>query len=93
MLFRSKWLEMRAAVPAIARIRNRAEKVREELMHKAIKQIEAGEAPADVLECFGKAFMHKLLHDPTVLLRNAEGLTSEEREHMTTIVGHFFGPR
>lgn len=88
-----KWLEMRAAVPAIARIRNRAEKVREELMHKAIKQIEAGEAPADVLECFGKAFMHKLLHDPTVLLRNAEGLTSEEREHMTTIVGHFFGPR
>ena len=46
-----------------------------------------------MLECFGKAFMHKLLHDPTVLLRNAEGLTSEEREHMTTIVGHFFGPR
>ena len=88
-----KWLEMRAAVPAIARIRNRAEKAREELTQKAIKQIEKGAAPAVVIDLFGKAFMHKLLHDPTVLLRNAEGLTSEEREHMTMIVGHFFGPR
>ena len=88
-----KWLEMRAAVPAIARIRNRAEKARAELTHKAIKQIEKGEDPAVVIDLFGKAFMHKLLHDPTVLLRNAEGLTSEEREHMTMIVGHFFSPR
>ena len=88
-----KWLEMRAAVPAIARIRNRAEKAREELTQKAIKQIEKGADPAVVIDLFGKAFMHKLLHDPTVLLRNAEGLTSEEREHMTMIVGHFFGPR
>ena len=88
-----KWLEMRAAVPAIARIRNRAEKTRAELTHKAIKQIEKGEDPAVVIDLFGKAFMHKLLHDPTVLLRNAEGLTSEEREHMTMIVGHFFSPR
>lgn len=88
-----KWLEMRAAVPAIARIRNRAEKAREELTQKAIKQIEKGADPAVVIDLFGKAFMHKLLHDPTVLLRNAKGLTSEEREHMTMIVGHFFGPR
>lgn len=88
-----KWLEMRAAVPAISRIRSRAEKAREELTHKALRQIQKGEDPAEVLEAFGKAFMHKLLHDPTVLLRNAEGLTTEEREHMTMIVGHFFGPR
>lgn len=88
-----KWLQMRAAVPVISRIRARAEQVREELVAQAGAQINKGADVHEVLEQLTKTLTHKLIHDPTVLLRDAEGLTQEEREHMTTILGHFYQPR
>ena len=88
-----KWLQMRAAVPVISRIRARAEQVREELVAHASAQINKGADVNEVLEQLTKTLTHKLIHDPTVLLRDAEGLTQEEREHMTTILGHFYQPR
>ena len=53
----------------------------------------AGKDPNDVLDMLTKSLTKKLIHDPTVLLRNAEGLTDVEREHMTYVVGHFFEHR
>ena len=87
------WLAMRAAVPAISRIRSRAEHMRQELVALAEHQISRGADVHEVLDQLTKTLTHKLIHDPTVLLRDAEGLTLEERQHMTTIVGHFFESR
>ena len=87
------WLAMRAAVPAISRIRSRAEHMRRELVSLAEHQISRGADVHEVLDQLTKTLTHKLIHDPTVLLRDAEGLTLEERQHMTTIVGHFFESR
>ena len=87
------WLAMRSAVPAIARIRSRAEHIREELVEAAAQQITRGADVRDVLDQLTRTLTHKLIHDPTVLLRDARGLTQEERQHMTTIVGHFFEGR
>ena len=87
------WLAMRAAVPAISRIRSRAEHMRQELVALAEHQISRGADMHEVLDQLTKTLTHKLIHDPTVLLRDAEGLTLEERQHMTTIVGHFFESR
>lgn len=87
------WLAMRAAVPAISRIRSRAERMRLDLAHVAAHQIEKGADVTKVLDQLTRTLTHKLIHDPTVLLRDAEGLTQQEREHMTTIVGHFYENR
>ena len=87
------WLAMRAAVPAISRIRSRAERMRLDLVHVAAHQIEKGADVNEVLDQLTRTLTHKLIHDPTVLLRDAEGLTQQEREHMTTIVGHFYENR
>ena len=87
------WLAMRAAVPAISRIRSRAERMRLDLVNMAAHQIEKGADAKEVLDQLTRTLTHKLIHDPTVLLRDAEGLTQQEREHMTTIVGHFYESR
>lgn len=88
-----KWLAMRAAVPIIASIRDRAEHIRGELAHLAESQIRKGEDVHTVIDQLTRTLTHKLIHDPTVLLRDAQGLTQEEREHMTTILSHFYQQR
>lgn len=88
-----RWLAMRAAVPVISRIRERAEYIRTDLVTQAERQIQKGENVQEVLDQLTKTLTHKLIHDPTVLLRDAEGLTQEERDHMTTVVGHFYQTR
>lgn len=88
-----KWLRMRASVPVIASMRTRAEHQRATLVKLAQKQLAAGENPQAVLEQFSRTLTSKLIHDPTLLLRDAQGLTDTEREHMTTIVGRFYHDR
>ncbi len=88
-----RWLAMRAAVPVISRIRQRAEMMRTDLVKTSALQIQKGGDVNEVLDQLTKTLTHKLIHDPTVLLRDAEGLTHQEREHMTTILGHFYQSR
>lgn len=87
------WTDMRAAVPVIARVRDRAEALRRELVSQARRSLSKGESVDEVLERLSVTLTHKLIHDPTVLLRNADGLTREERSHMTNVVGHFYKKR
>ena len=89
----NRWLMMRSVVPTIARLRDRAERIRCNELALAKKELAAGKDPNDVLDMLSKSLTKKLIHDPTVLLRNAEGLTDAEREHMTYVVGHFFEHR
>lgn len=89
----NRWLTMRSVVPTIARLRDRAERIRCNELVLAKKELAAGKDPNDILDMLTKSLTKKLIHDPTVLLRNAEGLTDAEREHMTYVVGHFFEHR
>lgn len=89
----NRWLAMRSVVPAIARLRDRAERIRRDEVALARKELSAGRDAGEVLELLTTSLTKKLIHDPTVLLRNAEGLSEAEREHMTYLVSHFFEPR
>ena len=89
----NRWLAMRAVVPSISRIRERANFIRRQELDRALKEIAAGKDTAKVLDDLSLSLTHKLIHDPTVLIRNAEGLTDVEREHITNIVGRFYRPR
>lgn len=88
-----RWLAMRGVVPTIARLRDRADRIRRDEVAIAKKEIAAGKSVDEVLELLTQSLTKKLIHDPTVLLRNAEGLTNLEREHMTYVIGHFFEHR
>ena len=89
----NRWLAMRDVVPTITRLRERAERMRRDEVALAKKELAAGKNTDEVLELLTQSLMKKLIHDPTVLLRNADGLTDAERVHMTYVVGHFFEPR
>jgi glutamyl-tRNA reductase len=88
-----RWLAMRAAVPAITRMRARAHHLCDQQLTLARNMLAAGSSPDEALDFLAHSLTHKLIHDPTILLRNAEGLTQDEREHMTSIVGRFFQSR
>lgn len=88
-----RWLAMRSAVPAIASLRSRAEAIRKEELAAALKRIAAGAKVEDVMTEFSEHLTHKLIHDPTILLRNGTGLSEEERAHMTRILSDFYRPR
>lgn len=88
-----RWLAMRAAVPAITRMRARAHHLCDQQLTLARNMLAAGSSPNEALDFLAHSLTHKLIHDPTILLRNAEGLTQDEREHMTSIVGRFFQSR
>jgi glutamyl-tRNA reductase len=55
----------------ITEYRNRLEKIRAEAQEKAIRQLQKGIDPQIVLEQFGADLMNKVMHHPTVKLREA----------------------
>ena len=85
-----RWLAMRDSVPSITTVRSRAECISQALADKAKKAIRQGENADEVIDELTRALTHKLIHDPTVLLRNAEGLTETERGHVASILSHFY---
>ncbi|MCF0254224.1 MAG: glutamyl-tRNA reductase [Duodenibacillus sp.] len=88
-----EWLAMRAAVPVIASIRKRAEVMRQQALAQARRQLAAGADVDAVLEQLALGLTNKLVHPPTVLLRDAKGLTALERIHVQNVLGKFFEPR
>ncbi len=85
-----RWLAMRASVPCITTVRSRAEMMAKTLADQAKKAIANGENPDEAIDALTRSLTHKLIHDPTVLLRNAEGLTDTERAHVASILSHFY---
>lgn len=39
---------------------------------------------------FARGLTNKLIHDPTILLRNADGLTPDDREVMERMLNRFY---
>ena len=66
------WYEARTAVPLIKRLRADAERVRQEEVEKALKGLEhLGEEERQKVELLSQQLINKVLHGPTVRLREA----------------------
>ncbi|AGA91814.1 glutamyl-tRNA reductase [Thioflavicoccus mobilis 8321] len=65
------WLRSLDAVGLIQDYRRRAEEVRDEVLARALRQIEGGKPPADVLGYLAHTLTNKLLHIPSTRLRQA----------------------
>jgi glutamyl-tRNA reductase len=74
-----RWFHGREAGPLIQSLRARAEELRREETERLLRRM--GHLPAEDrarLEAFTRRLVNKLLHDPTVLLRDGVGRESEE---------------
>ncbi len=80
----SSWLKLRDAVPSIQSLRERADYLRDAELAHAMRHLHHGDKPEEVLAMLAHGLTNKLVHDPTVLLRDGEGLSEEER----SLVGH-----
>lgn len=67
------WIEARETVPLIRALRDSGERMRRHELEHALKRLQRGENPAQVLEAFSKGLTNKLLHPPTEALNLAEG--------------------
>lgn len=65
------WLRSLDAAGLIQDYRHRAERLRDEVLERANRQLEAGKAPAEVLSFLAHTLTNKLLHAPSTRLRQA----------------------
>ena len=77
------WLKARESSPLIRRLRDQAETARAAELERAMKGIEAGRDPREVLEHLSRALTNKLMHNPTAAL-NAAG--EDERAQIAALV-------
>jgi glutamyl-tRNA reductase len=82
------WMDARASVPLILRLREQAEQSRRHELERALKRLQQGETPAQVMEALSQGLTNKLIHAPTQALRDSVG---EERRALASILGRLFG--
>ncbi len=86
-----RYLSIRRAkqvAPVIAQIRDRAETVRDEVLRDAERRLARGRDAGEVMEYATAALMKKLLHMPSVRLREAAEASDEE---LITVARNLFG--
>jgi len=66
------WLAAREAVPTIRALRDQAERARRHEVERALRRIQRGEPPGEVLEALSQALTNKLMHGPTSALHHAQ---------------------
>ena len=86
----AEWLRQRETVPYIQSLRDRANTLREAELARALRHLHHGDDPEEVLEMLAYGLTNKLMHDPTILLRNAEGLCDEDRDLMERLLNRFY---
>ena len=65
------WLRSLDAAGLIQDYRHRAEELRDDVLARALRQLDAGKPPAEVLNYLAHTLTNKLLHAPSANLRNA----------------------
>jgi glutamyl-tRNA reductase len=84
------WFQSLEVVPAIRRLRERAEEMRAAEMARLAGRIEGLDPEVqDELEAFSRRLMNKLLHEPTVRIR--EGAAAGRGEDVLDAFGLLFG--
>ena len=69
---------MKQAVPVIAALRNSSEDVRDQVVAQAMRRMRGGESAEDAIEFATAALMKKLLHNPSIALRQAGEESDDE---------------
>lgn len=84
------WLKIRETVPSIQSLRDRANYLRDMELNRALRHLHHGDSPEEVLEMLAYGLTNKLVHDPTILLRNGDGLSIEDRDLMERLLSRFY---
>jgi glutamyl-tRNA reductase len=66
-----RWLSGIRAARTLKRIRDQSHDFEQDLTERALRKLEAGQNPADVLEQLAKTLTNKILHLPSKRLREA----------------------
>ena len=74
-----KWIKSEKQIKAIRTLRQSADKIKQEAMRKAFRRLERGEDPKSVVELMLHQLTQKLMHLPTVHLRQASPTMVEEK--------------
>jgi glutamyl-tRNA reductase len=75
------------AVTTLKAFRNHAEKIRDTELQKALKRLQKGDAPEKVINTLANLLTNKLIHQPTVQMRDA---SSEGRKEVMELVQELY---
>ena len=84
------WMQARENVPLIRALREHAESLRRQELHRAVKLLKRGDDPEAVLETLSQGLTNKLMHAPTQALSEAP---AEERGPLNDALAHLFKAR
>ncbi len=62
------WLRRRSFAPIIKKLREQSESIRLESLAAAVKQLQNGDDPSEILKQFSVQLTNRLLHTPTVMI-------------------------
>jgi glutamyl-tRNA reductase len=68
-----RWQHQRKSVPMIRALRDEADRLRQQALDAALKQLARGEAPEKILESLSVQLTNKLMHPPTQALSAGRG--------------------
>jgi len=83
-----KWQSSLDSVPTIKALRDRAEEMKKEELDKLLNKVAGlGEKDREAIEYMATALMNKLIHPPTVALKDS----SEDKESLVALVRKLYG--
>ncbi|MGH8744306.1 MAG: glutamyl-tRNA reductase [Burkholderiales bacterium] len=81
------WMASRDAVPVIRALRDHAERSRRKELQHALRQLQRGDDPQQVVEQLSQALLNKFLHVPTHALSHAG---TDEREQLAALIDRLY---
>ena len=81
------WMQARESVPLIRALREQADDTRRQEVERALRLLQAGEDPKQVLESLSQGLTNKLMHAPTQALNEA---SAEERRTLAEMLSRLF---
>lgn len=81
------WLRTRDSADSIRALRQQAEATRDAVQQQALRRLERGESPAEVLQFLARTLTNKLIHSPSAELRQA---SSEGREDIVELIQQIY---
>ena len=81
-------LKTRDAAPTIRSVRSRAEEIRDAVNAQALRMLESGRSPAEVMDFLSRTLTNKLMHLPSISMRRAG---EEGDEELLTAARKLFG--
>ena len=81
------WMEFRGNVPLVRSLRDQAEQMRSQEVVRALRQLQRGADPKQVIESLSQGLVNKFMHAPTEALSEAP---AAERRLMADLIARLF---